>query len=124
MSEKLQNEAKKRSKASEVQLLKAVKNKDQLEILETLALIFAEDAIEYSKKARYIDDEDFEAYEEMQEKKLKNLLNLQRVNADIIRLQDKTKANNDNNEDNVNSDDKENKENKDVYAILKSLPRL
>lgn len=115
-----------RSKSSEAQLISAVKNKNQLEILETLAVIYAEDAIEYAKKSRALDDDNYKLFEELQEKKLKNLLNLQRVNSDIIRLQDKTRVNNeDNDTDNaVVNNENTNDNDEDVYSILKSLPRL
>lgn len=115
-----------RSKSSEAQLISAVKNKNQLEILETLAVIYAEDAIEYAKKSRALADDEYKLFEELQEKKLKNLLNLQRVNGDIIRLQDKTKGHTEDNDTDNTSVDNENTNDNTVnaYDILKTLPRL
>lgn len=115
-----------RSKSSEAQLISAVKNKNQLEILETLAVIYAEDAIDYAKKARALDEDDYKMFEDLQEKKLKNLLNLQRVNSDIIRLQDKTRGNTEDNVDDNTGVDNENTNDNQVnaYDILKSLPKL
>lgn len=79
-----------RMKKSEKELLDAVNDNNQVLILEKLAVIFTEDAIEYSKKSRSLKGEyDSEKYEDLQDKKMKNLLNLQKVNADILRLQDK-----------------------------------